>query len=249
MKAGIALSKLSSKPDCKIKNTIGISIVKFNHPLVFKRPLLGALFVFPAKKIFPFFSFPLKIRHIWIEPDEKSDRFILIERGVFAMVNAVIGVAKALDHVYAEKYGRKLEEPKMQLLMYLAQREALIQMGKPLFDEQFYARRHGPSLYCLRVEYRKSEPFANVLWEGNEKERKVLQSVVDRYGNIDVVTLAAMVRREFSWKAARRGLNAEEEGRCPISNAMIATDAAREKAARVLGFSRSWKKEERIQKG
>lgn|GEM_PF-365506 len=166
-----------------------------------------------------------------------------------AMSNAVIGVAKALDHVYAEKYGSKLEEPKMQLLMYLAQREALIQMGKPLFDEQFYARRHGPSLYCLRVEYRKSEPFANVLWEENEKERKVLKSVVDRYGNIDVFTLAALVRREFSWKAARRGLNAEEEGRCPISNAMIATDAAREKAARVLGFSRSWAKAEKGQKG
>ena len=120
----------------------------------------------------------------------------------------------------------------MHKLMYFSQRESLMYNQEALFVEDFYGWRYGPVLKSVRSEYMKSVPFHNVHGNVSTRTGMLLKSVLQRYGHESSWKLSSLSHGEFSWKMARKGLKASENGDVKLSLAAMEVDAARELASR-----------------
>lgn len=141
-------------------------------------------------------------------------------------------VAKALYDMYYEQNGVCMDEMKMHKLMYFAQRESLMYNNSPLFDGTFYGWKYGPVLKEVRSEY-KYEPYFSSVVEGvTESTRNLLKNVLDRYGAFSSWKLSSLSHEEFSWKKARAGLVAGEDGDVALSLEAMKVDATKELVAR-----------------
>ena len=141
-------------------------------------------------------------------------------------------VAKALyDMQYAEK-GVHMDEMKMHKLMYFSQRESLMYNKEPLFNATFYGWKFGPVLKEVRSEFRMLNPFSNVEDLVSEQTKELLKSVLVRYGSLSSWKLSSLSHEEFSWKKARVGLEAGEDGNVELSLEAMKVDATKELVAR-----------------
>ena len=141
-------------------------------------------------------------------------------------------VAKALyDMYYAEK-GVHMDEMKMHKLMYFSQRESLMCNKEPLFNATFYGWKFGPVLKEVRSEFRMLNPFSNVEDLVSEQTKELLKSVLVRYGSLSSWKLSSLSHEEFSWKKARVGLEASEDGNVELSLEAMKVDATKELVAR-----------------
>ena len=141
-------------------------------------------------------------------------------------------VAKALyDMYYAEK-GVHMDEMKMHKLMYFSQRESLMYNKEPLFNATFYGWKFGPVLKEVRSEFRLLNPFSNVEDLVSEQTKELLKSVLVRYGSLSSWKLSSLSHEEFSWKKARVGLEAGEDGNVELSLEAMKVDATKELVAR-----------------
>lgn len=141
-------------------------------------------------------------------------------------------VAKALYNMYYEQNGASMDEMKMHKLMYFSQRESLMYNNKPLFDGIFYGWKYGPVLKEVRSAYKSNNPFVNVDDCVSESTRELLKSVMLRYGALSSWKLSYLSHEEFSWKKAREGLLAEEDGNVELSLVAMKVDATKELVAR-----------------
>ena len=141
-------------------------------------------------------------------------------------------VAKALyDMYYAEK-GVHMDEMKMHKLMYFSQRESLMYNKEPLFDATFYGWKFGPVLTEVRSEFRMLKPFSNVEKAVSEQTMELLKNVLERYGSLSSWKLSSLSHEEFSWKKARVGLEAGDDGNVELSLEAMKVDATKELVAR-----------------
>ncbi len=141
-------------------------------------------------------------------------------------------VAKALYSMYYEQSGVHMDEMKMHKLMYFSQRESLMYNNEPLFDGTFYGWKYGPVLKEVRSAYRVVNPFVNVEGFVSESTKKLLESVLERYGSLSSWKLSSLSHEEFSWKKARKGLEAAEDGDVELSLDAMRVDATKELVAR-----------------
>lgn len=142
-------------------------------------------------------------------------------------------VAKALYDMYYEQKGERMDEMKMHKLMYFSQRESLMYYNEPLFDGTFFGWKYGPVLKEVRSEYRSSlNPFSGVGEKVSEDTLRLLQNVLERYGSLSSWKLSSLSHEEFSWKKARVGLEAGEDGDVKLSLDAMKVDATKELVAR-----------------
>jgi uncharacterized phage-associated protein len=141
-------------------------------------------------------------------------------------------VAKALYDMYYDKTGVRMDEMKMHKLMYFSQRESLMYHDEPLFDGTFYGWKYGPVLKEVRSEYKLEEPFSGVESSVAEGTLTLLESVLERYGTLSSWKLSSLSHEEFSWKKARTGLAAGEDGNVELSMRDMKVDATKEMVAR-----------------
>ena len=57
---------------------------------------------------------------------------------------------------------------------------------------------------------------------------KLLKSVLERYGSLSSWKLSSLSHEEFSWKKARKGLEAADDGNVVLSLDAMRVDATRE---------------------
>lgn len=144
-----------------------------------------------------------------------------------------LSVAKALYDMYYDQKSVYMDEMKMHKLMYFSQRESLMYKNELLFDGTFYGWKYGPVLKEVRREYfGNAVPFASVVEKVSEDTMTLLQNVLERYGSLSSWKLSSLSHEEFSWKKARKGLKAGEDGDVKLSLDAMKVDAAKEKAAR-----------------
>lgn len=62
----------------------------------------------------------------------------------------VLNIAAYIAQRYYSEYNQQIDEMKLHKLMYLIQRESIIQTGEPLFDATFYGWKYGPVLKEIR---------------------------------------------------------------------------------------------------
>lgn len=137
-------------------------------------------------------------------------------------------VAKVLYDMYYEQKGVQMDEMKMHKLMYFSQRESLMYNNEPLFDGTFYGWKYGPVLKEVRSAYMTEALFSDVKGQVSEKTKKLLKDVLERYGSLSSWKLSSLSHEEFSWKKARTGLKADDDGNVKLLLMAMRVDATRE---------------------
>lgn len=148
-------------------------------------------------------------------------------------MQSVITFAKYIVSRYRNEYGVSIDEMKLHKLLYFAQREALIQLGEPIFSEPFYAWRYGPVSVAVR-NYVKSDGSISPLRGYNIDEQyiPIFNKVFSQYARKDSWSLSRLSHGEFSWKNARKGLSENDTCDKTIEIADIMVDANRIKLRR-----------------
>ena len=142
-------------------------------------------------------------------------------------------VAAYIYNRYQREFDEKIDEMKLQKLMYFAQRESLIRTGEPLFDGNFYGWRFGPVLKELRTPY-KEESFAAVDGDVMGDDKATLDEVFKVYAPKDSWSLSRLSHGEICWKRSRKGVAPSESSDNMIPLDDIRLDAQRMKERREL---------------
>ncbi|MDE5658285.1 Panacea domain-containing protein [Xylanibacter muris] len=122
-------------------------------------------------------------------------------------MESVFKFANYIVSRYINNYGVSIDEMKLHKLLYFAQREALIQLGKPLFGESFYAWKYGPVLVAVRDHIKFFGPILpQVGYCINNEYVPVFDKVFSQYAGKDSWSLSRLSHGEFSWQNARKGL-------------------------------------------
>ena len=137
-------------------------------------------------------------------------------------------VAKALYDMYYEQNGVHMDEMKMHKLMYFSQRESLMYNNESLFDATFYGWKYGPVLKEVRSAYMSGALPLKSFEKVSDDTMDLLKSVLERYGSLSSWKLSSLSHEEFSWKKARRGLEATDDGDVALSLDAMKVDATRE---------------------
>ena len=137
-------------------------------------------------------------------------------------------VAKALYDMYYEQNGVHMDEMKMHKLMYFSQRESLMYNNESLFDATFYGWKYGPVLKEVRSAYMSGALPLKSFEKVSDDTMDLLKSVLKRYGSLSSWKLSSLSHEEFSWKKARRGLEATDDGDVALSLDAMKVDATRE---------------------
>lgn len=141
-------------------------------------------------------------------------------------------VAKALYDMYYEQNGVRMDEMKMHKLMYFSQRESLMYNNEPLFEGTFYGWKYGPVLKEVRSAYMSGTLSLKTYESVSAETLKLLRNVLERYGSLSSWKLSSLSHEEFSWKKARKGLRASDDGDVELSLDAMRVDATKELVSR-----------------
>lgn len=149
-------------------------------------------------------------------------------------MESAVKIAAYIANRYRMEYGRRIDEMKLHKLLYFAQRESIIQLGKPLFSEQFRAWRYGPVLTNIRNLYRFGLLDGVCDSEVDLRYLPVLDKVFTQYAVKDSWSLSRLTHGEYAWQKAREGFGPIDNCENPIALEDIKVDANRIKMRRFL---------------
>lgn len=141
----------------------------------------------------------------------------------------VFNVASYICNRYMKENGKRIDEMKLHKLLYFAQRESIIQTGKPLFEEEFEAWKYGPVLKEIRNHYKNND--FNKQYR-NDSLNPIMDKVFSEYSRIFSWSLSMISHGEESWKRARVGIPEGENGNKRIPTRDIFIDARKVKESR-----------------
>lgn len=150
-------------------------------------------------------------------------------------MESALVVAKTLYQEYFNRFHKKMDEMKMHKLMYFIQRESLMYNNDILFNEDFLGWKFGPVLLSIRTEYKKLYPFNDVNGTVSDNTKKIIDSVLTRYGSLSSWKLSTLSHDEFSWKRSRDNLKASDNGNVKLNIIAMKIDAIKELSYRKDG--------------
>lgn len=147
-------------------------------------------------------------------------------------MDSVITIASYVNSRYFKKYEQYVDEMKLHRLLYLLQRESLIQTGEPLFAESFEARKYGPVMCSIHKCWHSDGLHVVSSYKPTSEEEPIFDKVFDTYAAKSSWSLSTLTHGEYSWqKAHERHTDSE----CPeIELEDVKTDAQRIKYRRKL---------------
>lgn len=140
----------------------------------------------------------------------------------------VLSVAKMFNTLYFSENGTNMDQMRMHKMMYFVQRESLMYNKNPLFDAQFEGWKFGPVLVEVRNEYSTGNMFKSAQDNLSTNAQELIKHVYQHYNKMSSWQLSSLSHGEFSWKHAREGLSANENGSRQLELADMKLDAARE---------------------
>ena len=129
---------------------------------------------------------------------------------------------------YQKEFGRSIDEMKLHKLLYFVQRESIVQLGAPIFKEEFEAWRYGPVLVPVRQLFRDGSLDIPMSSETIERYSSVFDKVFSQYAVKDSWSLSSLTHGEYSWRHARG--ESMPDGHC---DALLDVDDIRVDAERV----------------
>lgn len=115
----------------------------------------------------------------------------------------VIKVASYVCLRYEKEYGERIDEMKLHKLLYLIQRESIIQTGEPMFPDRFQAWRFGPVMVEVRNLYKVDGLKTSLDEAAVEKYKDIFDKVFETFSGKDSWTLSCLTHCEYSYKKAR----------------------------------------------
>lgn len=114
----------------------------------------------------------------------------------------VIKIASYISQRYEILFGSRIDEIKLQILLYFIQRECMVQTGHPLFEEVFYAKAFGPYLPKVHSHYVLGTLTETLSTEAIREYTSIFDKVFIPLAQKKVRSLCNLVHGESSWKKA-----------------------------------------------
>lgn len=146
----------------------------------------------------------------------------------------VLKIASYIYERYLKEYRHHIDEMKLHKLLYLTQREAIIQTGEPLFNEQFEARKYGPVLYVIHKHFQSGDLNEKLSVEAIERYKPIFDKVFSTYAPKRSWSLSTLTHGEYSWQKAREGYAPDDSCQIEIKTEDIRVDANRIKTRRAM---------------
>lgn len=146
----------------------------------------------------------------------------------------VIKIASYICQRYREQFGSCIDEMKLHKLLYLSQRESIVQTGEPLFVEKFKAWRYGPVLVGIRQMYKDGSIQTSAIPDDIEQYTAVFDRIFQIYASKASWSLSSITHGEYSWQKAREGYTVDAQCDVDIETDDIRKDAERIKTRRFL---------------
>lgn len=143
------------------------------------------------------------------------------------MADLIVRIASYICLRYKQEFGVRIDEMKLHKLLYFAQRESMIQLGKPLFKNCFEAWKYGPVMVSIRQKYRCDALHDDLTIEEKEYYKSIFDTVFKTYAVKDSWSLSNITHGEFAWQEARKMVTAIQP------HAIILTDNIKKDAERV----------------
>ena len=143
------------------------------------------------------------------------------------MADKIDRVASYICLRYQQGFGARIDEMKLHKLLYFAQRESIIQLDKPLFQDCFEAWKYGPVMVSIRQKYRYDALHEDLTIEEKEYYKQVFDTVFETYAVKDSWSLSNITHGEFAWQEARKMVTTMQP------HAIIMTDNIKKDAERV----------------
>lgn len=136
----------------------------------------------------------------------------------------IVDVAAYVVQRYSELTKERLDEMKLHKLLYFIQRESYAITGCPAFDGDFEGWKFGPVSRDVRNHYCEGEIVCPTK-EIPDEIQYIANNVILEYGSLASWKLSELSHQEISWRNARVGLRAGENGSKKIKLEDIRTDA------------------------
>lgn len=146
----------------------------------------------------------------------------------------VLNVAQYIFDEYKRQAKTSIDEMKLHKLLYFAQRESFAITGKQLFDGEFRGWKYGPVCCEVRNAFSPDGIVVDTSPVSDECAY-IVNNVVQEYGSIASWKLSELSHKEISWKNARKGLTAEQNG-----NNLISISDIQEDAKKVRPYDHVW---------
>ena len=143
-------------------------------------------------------------------------------------------VASYICTRYEDENGKAIDEMKLQRLLYLAQRESLIQNGERLFDGVFYGWRFGPLLKEIHLAFKEHTLDEVVSQDVVDRMAPVMDKVFTQYSHKDPWSLSRLTLGELSWKNSTVGVPDDANMGNPMKLEDLRDDAHRIKERREI---------------
>ena len=143
-------------------------------------------------------------------------------------------VASYICTRYEDENGKAIDEMKLQGLLYMSQRESLIQNSEPLFDGVFYGWRFGPLLKEIHLAYKEHTLNEVVFQDTVDRMSPILDKVFTQYSHKDPWSLSRLTLGELSWKNSRVGVPEDANMGNPMKIEDLREDARRIKERREM---------------
>lgn len=146
----------------------------------------------------------------------------------------VLKIASYICDRYYKEYGHNIDEMKLHKLLYLTQRETIIQTGEPLFNDQFEAWKYGPVLYAVHKYFQSGDLHEKLSIEAIEKYKPIFDKIFSIYAPKKSWSLSTLTHGEYSWQKAREGYAPDASCKIGIKTENIRVDADRIKTRRAM---------------
>lgn len=144
---------------------------------------------------------------------------------ILSTMVSVVDIASYISDRYVKEYGERIDEMKLHKLLYLTQRECLIQTGEPMFDATFHAWKYGPVLPEIRQLYKKDALSGSLSKDDETKYARVLDYVFREFAGKRPFVLSNLTHCDYSWMHAREGYGKYEDSDVPMLLEDIRKDA------------------------
>lgn len=114
----------------------------------------------------------------------------------------VIKVASYICKCYEYQFGTRIDEIKLQILLYFIQRECIVQMEKPLFDATFLANSFGPYVLEVHSAFVKNELNDVLSQTSLSKYKPIFDKVFVPLATKKTRSLVNLAHGEYSWREA-----------------------------------------------
>lgn len=146
----------------------------------------------------------------------------------------VTQVASYIVKRYNSEFHQLIDEMKLHKLLYLTQRESLIQLGEPMFSDSFEGWRYGPVMVSIRALYAENRLNESLPATSEFRYKVVFDSVFSLYAVKSSWSLSDLTHCESSWLNSRKGLSRDEVGHVKLSLDDIRKDALEIKRRRAI---------------